>query len=981
MDPKNQRLSSLLYRQSRYFISIIILIGLISFSPNSSRLNKDMTVALAASDPVIAAAGDIACDPDNSSFNGGAGTSNSCRQKYTSDLLVNSNLAAVLPLGDNQYYCGGYQAFLQSYDLSWGKVKAITHPVVGNHEYLTSGGTGCTSANGGAAGHFSYFGAAAGQPGQGYYSYDIGAWHLIALNSNCGDAGGCSSSSPQGQWLEADLTAHSNMCVLAYWHIPLFSSGGRAASNTLSFWQALYNHNADLILAGHDHIYERFAPQTPSGTLDTARGIREFIVGSGGANHTSLATIFANSEVRNVDTFGILKLTLHPTSYDWQFVAEAGKTFTDSGTTLCHGQTSDITSPTTPTNLVANPVAPNQVNLTWTASTDNVGVIGYQVFRDNVQIATAPTASFSDTGVQPQTTHSYKVVAFDAGGNFSAASNIASATTPADTAPPSTPTNLTATTNGLGQVNLTWTASTDNVSVAGYHVFRNGVQIATATTPSYLDDTAAANTTYNYYVVAFDPTGHTSGSSNIVTITTPPPPVTLVFTPTADTYVQSDVPTTNFGSAVQIVVDNSPVRNVLLKFAVSGVGTRQVVSAKLRLYCEDASGVGGAFYKVADNTWNEGIVNWNNAPAADAVSFAALGAVAAGNWYEVDVSSLVTGDGTFSLKMVSTSADGAYYTSKEGAAGFAPQLVLTTNTPTSTPVATNTLSASTLTNTPTRTPTPASSFTLTASVTSSPVAPFTPTLSATLSPVPSFTSTNTPSLTPTASATPTQTATLGPSLTPTFTPTPIIDPIFSDGVESGSFSAWSSTVTDGSDLSVSSDSALNGRFGVQAVINDNNAIYLTDNTPNAEPHYRARFYFDPNSIVMADRDSHYIFYGYSGAAPVLRVELRNSKGNYQLRAAARNDSNGWANSAWTNIGDASHFIELDWRAASIAGANDGTLVFWIDGAEVGNLSGIDSDTRRIDSIQIGAVAEIDAGTRGIYYFDAFESRRASYIGP
>ena len=131
-----------------------------------------------------------------------------------------------------------------------------------------------------------------------------------------------------------------------------------------------------------------------------------------------------------------------------------------------------------------------------------------------MQIATSSTASFSDTGIQPQTTHSYKVVAFDAGGNFSAASNIASATTPADTAPPSAPANLTATTNGLGQVNLTWNASTDNVSVAGYRVFRNSVQIATGSVASYTDTTAVANTTYNYYVVAFDPTGNTSGSSN-----------------------------------------------------------------------------------------------------------------------------------------------------------------------------------------------------------------------------------------------------------------------------------------------------------------------------------------------------------------------------------------------------------------------------------------------------------------------------------
>ena len=169
----------------------------------------------AASDPVIAAAGDIACDPANSVFNGGLGNSNACRQKYTSDLLVNAGLAAVLDLGDNQYYCGGYQAFLQSYDLSWGRVKSITHPSVGNHEYLVSGGTGCDSTNAAAAGYFKYFGSAAGTAGQGWYSFNLGTWHIIALNSNCTDVGGCSSSSPQGQWLTADLIAHPAACTLA----------------------------------------------------------------------------------------------------------------------------------------------------------------------------------------------------------------------------------------------------------------------------------------------------------------------------------------------------------------------------------------------------------------------------------------------------------------------------------------------------------------------------------------------------------------------------------------------------------------------------------------------------------------------------------------------------------------------------------------------------------------------------------------------
>jgi hypothetical protein len=325
------------FQNPRPYISIVILIALVWISFGSAKLAGTLAVVLAASDPVIAAAGDIACDPANSNFNNGEGNQSSCRQKYTSELLMDANLAAVLPLGDVQYECGGYRAFLQSYDASWGRVKSLSHPVVGNHEYLTSDGTDCTSYNEGAAGYFRYFGLAAGDASQGYYSYDIGTWHLIALNSNCGDAGGCGDGSPQAMWLAADLRAHPNLCTLAYWHIPLFSSGGRAASNTQGIWQILYNNEVEVILNGHDHIYERFAPQTPDGTLDSERGIREFVVGTGGANLTEIESLAANSEILNNDTFGILKLTLHPASYDWQFVPEAGSTFTDSGTGKCHG--------------------------------------------------------------------------------------------------------------------------------------------------------------------------------------------------------------------------------------------------------------------------------------------------------------------------------------------------------------------------------------------------------------------------------------------------------------------------------------------------------------------------------------------------------------------------------------------------------------------------------------------------------------------
>jgi hypothetical protein len=444
-------------RASYYILSVAILVGLV-WSFNGLRgLLSNSGFALAASDPVIATAGDIACDPTNSNFNSGNGTSGSCREKYTSDLLVNGGFAAVLALGDNQYYCGGYQAFLQSYDPSWGRVKSITYPSVGNHEYLTSGGTGCDPTNAGANGYFQYFGAAAGVKGSGYYSFDVGTWHLIALNSNCGDAGGCNLNSAQGKWLEADLAAHSNFCTLAYWHIPLFSSGGRANGNTLSFWNSLYNHNADVVLSAHDHMYERFAPQTPGGVADSVRGLREFMVGSGGANHTGIpGAIWANSVVRNVDTFGILKLTLHPTSYDWQFIPEAGKTFTDSGTGVCHGATVDTTPPTAPTNLTATAVASNQVNLSWTAGTDNVGVAGYLVFRNGTQIGTTSSTTYVDGTTLAQTTYNYYAITLDGAGLSSPASNTATVTTPAP-APGIALRSATIGTNGAGSTSLVLT--------------------------------------------------------------------------------------------------------------------------------------------------------------------------------------------------------------------------------------------------------------------------------------------------------------------------------------------------------------------------------------------------------------------------------------------------------------------------------------------------------------------------------------------
>jgi acid phosphatase type 7 len=243
--------------------------------------------------------------------------------------LLDSISGTVFTAGDNAYNSGTSSQFKNCYDPSWGRHKARTKPTLGNHEYLTSD----------ASGYFKYFGAAAGDPKKGYYSYSLGEWHIVALNSMCENVvGGCDATSPMLRWLENDLASNPKKCTLAYFHYPLFSSGSEHGSvpKMKPIWEVLYAANADVVISGHDHSYERFAPQRPDGTLDTTRGIREFVVGTGGKSHYPFGTIRDNSQVRNATTYGVLKLTLHPSSYEWEFVPVAGKSFTDSGTKACH---------------------------------------------------------------------------------------------------------------------------------------------------------------------------------------------------------------------------------------------------------------------------------------------------------------------------------------------------------------------------------------------------------------------------------------------------------------------------------------------------------------------------------------------------------------------------------------------------------------------------------------------------------------------
>jgi hypothetical protein len=263
-----------------------------------------------AADPVLVGAGDIA-------YCGSTGDSATAR-------LLLSISGTVFTTGDNAYDRGTSTEYANCYGPTWGQVRSRTRPVSGNHEYLTSG----------AAGYFGYFGSRAGTKGKGYYAYNVGSWRIYALNSNCAYVS-CSSTSAQAAWLKADLAANPRRCVMAYWHHPLFSSGQHGNNTAVKpLWNILYAYHADVVVNGHDHDYERFARQTPGG-VRTERGIREFVVGTGGRSHYAWSTIKTNSLARNNTTYGVLKLTLHSTSYSWKFVPVAGKTYTDSGSTVC----------------------------------------------------------------------------------------------------------------------------------------------------------------------------------------------------------------------------------------------------------------------------------------------------------------------------------------------------------------------------------------------------------------------------------------------------------------------------------------------------------------------------------------------------------------------------------------------------------------------------------------------------------------------
>ncbi len=497
---------------------------------------QTLTVHVAPrTDPIVGAAGDIACDPDQTqAFFDAQGTATDCRAIHTAQLL--EGVDAVLPLGDDQYSCGGAAAWAQSYDPTWGQLKSITHPVPGDADYATSGGTDCPSTPGAA--YYQYFGAAAGDPAKGYYSYDIGQWHVVAINTApCGTSSAtCDAGSAQETWLRQDLAANSSSCTLAYYQNPRFtSSPGGGADYTQPIWQDLYDGGVEIVLNGDSHWYERFAPLNAAGQPDASFGVREFIVGTGGQGLETpvAADRLSTSQVIDGSTHGVIKLTLHNGSYDWTFVPDEG-TFTDSGTASCHPKPTppDTTPPTTTVACNGATCAPAytssvQVSL---AATDNTGGSGVKATYYTTDGSTPTTSSTQYTG--PFTVLATSTVSYLSVDNANNAETPKSQLITVDATAPTTTVSCNGaacsagTYAGAVQVSLTATDNVGGSGVKGTYYTTDGSTPTTASTPYIAPFTVAATSTVKYFSV--DNAGNAEGpKSQLITVDAAAPTTTV----------------------------------------------------------------------------------------------------------------------------------------------------------------------------------------------------------------------------------------------------------------------------------------------------------------------------------------------------------------------------------------------------------------------------------------------------------------------
>src|SRR5215212_3011450 len=508
------------------------------------------------------------------------------------------------------------------------------------------------------------------------------------------------TSSPQYQWLKADLEAHPNALKIAFWHYPLYSDASGTSADTYlqggagTLQGLLDTNNVAMAFNGHAHGYQRFQ-------ADSA-GLVPYVIGTGGAALGTLGTCSSNNlySISGVGThcgaapaglskdhvFGFAKVTVNGRQVTVTPTDELGRTY-DVQTYTFASSEPDSTPPTAP-SVTATVDSTAKITLNWSGATDNVGVTGYRVFRDGQLLTEQSGTSYVDATVSPSTDYSYTVVALDAAGNASPASTAATASTTgaADGTPPSKPGNLSGTAVTSGQVNLSWSASTDNIGVVRYNVYRDGILLPGPTQPSanpstsYVDDTAGPGTTYSYSVSAVDAAGNQSSKAT-VSVTTPGSGATLTFSPAEDATIDATQPSLNFGTDTRLATDSSPINSALLKFNVTGTAGCAISSAKLRLTVggdtDNKSAYGGDIYGAA-NTWNESTVTWNTAPSAGTKAGSVTTPTALNTSYLFDVKPLITGDGTVTMMLKTASTDGARYYSKEGgSAAQDPQLQVT----------------------------------------------------------------------------------------------------------------------------------------------------------------------------------------------------------------------------------------------------------------------------------------------------------------
>jgi len=505
---------------------------------------------------------------------GGDGASGEINAGKVSDMITSLNPNLFLYLGD-VYEQGSKAEFYNWYGTSttyFGRLRSITNPTVGNHEYLTKG----------AAGYFDYWNNI-----PSYYSYNAGGWHFISLNSNS-QYEPTTPQSAQYQWLQQDLAANAGVCTIAYYHHPLFNIGPEGSTVQMTdIWKLMAQYGVAIVLNGHDHDYQRWVPLDGNGQ-PSPKGITEFVVGSTGhglQHFKNPDNRVAYSNDSNPAGFGTLLLRLNPNGANFSYRSTNG--------------------------------------------------------------------SILDSGIIPC---------------GSAASS--------DTQPPTTPTGLKATAANTLKIDLTWSASTDNVGVAGYTIYRNGISLAnvSGTNLTYSDTSAAPATTYNYTVDAFDQAGNHSPASPPTPVTTGNMASSLTFSPEADTYVNADSANTNYGGLTSLRADASPDVHSYLRFNVTGLGGRTISRARLLIFANSSLAQGINAMSVADNTWGELTMNYTNAPSLGNI-LAHSSAVTAGSWITFDVTSYVTREGTFSFGITNSSPTAIGLDSRESGAN-APQLVI-----------------------------------------------------------------------------------------------------------------------------------------------------------------------------------------------------------------------------------------------------------------------------------------------------------------